>query len=90
MTTAGRPGKTDITAAHIDGPFQPGSSCEWTSYGFTVVSTIHTVADAPVCCGVGVRLHHWSPRVGLQRTLCINGLGLLSFSVIDTTMPRRQ
>ena len=45
MSTAGRPGQTDITAAHIDGPFQPGSSCEWTSYGFTVVSTIHAVTE---------------------------------------------
>ena len=37
--------QTDITAAHIDGAFQPGSSFEWTSYGFTVISTIYAVAD---------------------------------------------
>jgi hypothetical protein len=37
--------QTDITAAHIDGAFQPGSSFEWTSYGFTVVSTIYAVAE---------------------------------------------
>ena len=36
--------QTDITAAHIDGAFQPGASFEWTSYGFTVVSTIYEVA----------------------------------------------
>jgi uncharacterized membrane protein len=35
--------QTDITAAHIDGAFQPGTSFEWTSYGFTVVSTIYAV-----------------------------------------------
>ncbi len=37
--------QTDITAAHIDGAFQPGASFEWTSYGFTVVSTIYAVAE---------------------------------------------
>lgn len=37
--------QTDITAAHIDGPFQPGASFEWTSYNFTVVSTIYAVAE---------------------------------------------
>jgi uncharacterized membrane protein len=37
--------QTDITAAHINGAFQPGSSFEWTSYGFTVVSTIYAVAE---------------------------------------------
>ena len=36
--------QTDITAAHIDGAFQPGASFEWTSYGFTVVSTIYAIA----------------------------------------------
>jgi hypothetical protein len=37
--------ETDITGPHIDGAFQPGSSCEWASYGFTVVSTIYAVAE---------------------------------------------
>jgi len=37
--------QTVITAAHIDGAFQPGSSFEWTSYGFTVISTIYAVAE---------------------------------------------
>jgi hypothetical protein len=37
--------QTDITAAHIDGAFQPGASFEWTSYGFTVVSAIYAVAE---------------------------------------------
>ncbi|HEY2127843.1 MAG TPA: SRPBCC family protein [Streptosporangiaceae bacterium] len=37
--------QTDITAAHINGAFQPVSSFEWTSYGFTVVSTIYAVAE---------------------------------------------
>ena len=37
--------QTDITAAHINGAFQPGASFEWTSYGFTVVSTIYAVAE---------------------------------------------
>jgi hypothetical protein len=29
----------------MDGAFQPGASFEWTSYGFTVVSTIYAVAE---------------------------------------------
>ena len=37
--------QTEITAAHLDGPFQPGASFEWTSYGFTVVSTIYAVTE---------------------------------------------
>jgi hypothetical protein len=37
--------QAEITAAHIDGAFQPGASFEWTSYGFTVVSTIYAVAE---------------------------------------------
>ena len=37
--------QTDITAAHLDGPFEPGGSFTWTSYGFTVTSTIYAVAQ---------------------------------------------
>ena len=37
--------QTDITAARLDGPFEPGNSFTWTSYGFTVTSTIYAVAD---------------------------------------------
>jgi Polyketide cyclase / dehydrase and lipid transport len=37
--------QTEITAARLNGPFQPGSSFTWTSYGFTVTSTIYAVAE---------------------------------------------
>ena len=37
--------QTAITAARLDGAFEPGASFEWTSYGFTVVSTIYAVAE---------------------------------------------
>jgi hypothetical protein len=38
--------QTDITAARLDGPFQPGNSFTWTSYGsFTVTSTVYAVAE---------------------------------------------
>ena len=37
--------QTDITAARLDGPFEPGNSFTWTSYGFTVTSTIYLVED---------------------------------------------
>jgi Polyketide cyclase / dehydrase and lipid transport len=34
-----------ITAARLDGAFEPGASFEWTSYGFTVVSTIYAATE---------------------------------------------
>jgi len=37
--------QTDITTARLDGPFEPGNSFTWTSYGFTVTSTIYAVAE---------------------------------------------
>ena|GEM_PF-3459976 len=37
--------QTDITAARLDGPFEPGNSFTWTSYGYTVTPTIYAVAD---------------------------------------------
>jgi hypothetical protein len=33
----------DMTAAHLDGPFLPGASFSWESYGFPVTSTIYEV-----------------------------------------------
>jgi len=37
--------QTEITEAQLDGAFQPGNSFTWTSYGFTVVSTIYASAE---------------------------------------------
>jgi uncharacterized membrane protein len=37
--------QTDITAAHIDGELEPGASFDWTSYGFSVTSTVYDVTD---------------------------------------------
>jgi Polyketide cyclase / dehydrase and lipid transport len=37
--------QTDITAAHIDGALEPGVSFDWTSYGFSVTSTVYDVAE---------------------------------------------
>jgi len=37
--------QTDITAAHIEGPLAPGVSFDWTSYGFSVTSTVYALAD---------------------------------------------
>jgi len=37
--------QTDITAAHIDGALEPGVSFDWTSYGFTVTSTVYDVTE---------------------------------------------
>ena len=37
--------QTDITAAHAEGAFVPGAAFTWTSYGFTVTSTIYEVKE---------------------------------------------
>jgi hypothetical protein len=37
--------QTDITDAKIEGEFEPGASFDWTSYGFSVTSTIYYVAE---------------------------------------------
>lgn len=37
--------QTDITAAHSERDFQPGAWFTWTSYGFTVTSTIYEVEE---------------------------------------------
>ena len=37
--------QTEITAAHIDGVLEPGVSFDWTSYGFSVTSTVYALAE---------------------------------------------
>ena len=37
--------QTDITAAYIDGTLGPGVSFDWTSYGFSVTSTVYDLAE---------------------------------------------
>jgi hypothetical protein len=37
--------QTDITAARAKGAFVPGAAFTWTSYGFTVTSTIYDVRE---------------------------------------------
>ncbi len=37
--------QTDVTAARLDGPFEPGSSLTWTSFSFTVTSTIYQIEN---------------------------------------------
>ena len=37
--------QTEITAAHIDGPLEPGASFDWTSYGFSVTSTVYDLVE---------------------------------------------
>ena len=36
---------TEMTAAKLDGAFAAGNSFTWTSYGFTVTSSIYDVTD---------------------------------------------
>jgi len=37
--------QTDITAAHTDGTLEPGVSFDWTSYGFSVTSTVYALSE---------------------------------------------
>ena len=37
--------QTDITAAQLDGALEPGVSFDWTSYGFSVTSTVYALAE---------------------------------------------
>ena len=37
--------QSDITAAQLKGAFAPGESFTWTSFGFTVTSTVYPVQD---------------------------------------------
>jgi hypothetical protein len=55
--------QADITAARLDdGPFEPGNSFTWTSYGyFTVISTIYAVAER-------ARTLWGGPRQGIMGT----------------------
>ena len=41
----GPAGNQEITDANLDGSFEAGNSFTWTSYGFTVTSTIYEVDD---------------------------------------------
>jgi hypothetical protein len=56
--------QTDITAARLDGTFEPGNSFTWTSYGYTVTSTIYAVAERARTLWGGANLgimgtHEW-------------------------------
>ena len=37
--------QTEITAAHIDGLLESGASFDWTSYGFSVTSTVYDLVE---------------------------------------------
>ena len=56
--------QNDISAAPADGSFMPGNSFTWTSFGFTVTSTIYDVTDQArvLWGGTGDRItgiHEW-------------------------------
>jgi hypothetical protein len=34
---------SDMTSAHLDGPFAPGATFQWESYGFPVTSSVYEV-----------------------------------------------
>src|SRR4051794_30658144 len=57
--------QTDITAAHADTGFETGASFAWTSFGFSVTSTIYSVVPRSrvLCGGTGdgiTGVHEWT------------------------------
>ena len=57
----------DITAARLDGAFEPGASFAWTSSGFSVTSTIYDVTDGSRTLWGGTAegitgIHEWTFR----------------------------
>jgi hypothetical protein len=57
----------DITAAHLDGNFEPGASFAWTSSGFSVTSTIYDVTERSRTLWGGTAegisgIHEWTFR----------------------------
>jgi hypothetical protein len=65
----------EVTAAKLDGAFAPGNSFTWTSYGFTVTSTIYIVSPrrstssktTPARYGAAPRKASWEPTNGGSR-----------------------
>ena len=57
----------EVTAAKLDGAFAPGSSFTWTSYGFTVTSTIYIVEDHSRTLWAAPRKASWEPTNGGSR-----------------------
>jgi len=56
--------QTDITDAHLDGAFELGASFTWTSFGFTVTSTIYHMTERTrvlwgVTAGGITGVHEW-------------------------------
>jgi hypothetical protein len=56
--------QAEITAAHIDGALEPGASLDWTSYGFSVTSTVYALAERArvLWCGTAggiTGVHEW-------------------------------
>ena len=61
--------QTDITAAHIEGPFSVGASFSWTSFGFSVTSTIYALVEHTRVLWGGTAdgitgIHEWRPGLG--------------------------
>jgi Polyketide cyclase / dehydrase and lipid transport len=63
-----------VTAAKLDGAFAPGNSFTWTSYDFTVTSTIYLVEDhsRTLWGAMGRRRarHHGNPRMAVRAEPC--------------------
>ncbi|QFZ18593.1 SRPBCC family protein [Saccharothrix syringae] len=62
--------QTDITSAALDGPFAPGTSFSWQTYGLDITSTVHEVEPLRRTCWGG-------PAHG------IDGVHVWTFTEID-------
>ena len=66
--------QTDITAAHLEGEFEPGATFAWTSSGLSVTSTIFDVTDRSRTLWGGTAegitgIHEWTFRDMTQGVL---------------------
>ena len=66
--------QTDITAAHLEGEFEPGATFAWTSSGLSVSSTIYDVTDRSRTLWGGTAegitgIHEWTFRDMTQGVL---------------------
>lgn len=66
--------QTDITAAHLDGEFEPGASFAWTASGLSITSTIYGVTDRSRTLWGGTAegitgIHEWTFRDMTQGVL---------------------
>ena len=83
-----------MTDANLDGPFEVGNSFTWTSYGFTVTSTIYEMTDRSRTLWGGTAqgitgIHEWrfEPTAGGVRVITTESF---AGNPVDADVPGMQ